>query len=245
MNPQNELDGLLVAALGDGPSTAPDRVIHGALEHARTHPRHFRLPSFLRTDPMAARSPRSIAPLRSAALVGILVLALVAGFAAAAAGLFRDRSVIVPPVATPTPAASASAPPTASSHPSPVPSPTAISVDLIEHVGADATILITDRSGTLVNAGSGNPGDGASVPAGAVAVTPVVGDPSSVLLTWSGSPCDTSHRLIIDPDGLTMAIERPVCQGDAIAIDHVLRLTFDHVVDSTRVIATVQTLADY
>ena len=59
--------------------------------------------------------------------------------------------------------------------PSPSPSsPTAISVDLIENVGADATIDIIDLSGTLVGAVSGIPPDGANDP---VRVTGLAAEP--------------------------------------------------------------------
>jgi hypothetical protein len=117
-----------------------------------------------------------------------------------------------------------------------------ISVDLIENVGADATIDITDQSGRLLSARSGDPGDGASVPFGTVAATGLAGDSATVVLTWSGLPCDTTHQLTIDPDGLTMRIERPACQGDAMGVDHAVVLTFDRPVDPATVNATVRTI---
>ncbi len=116
-----------------------------------------------------------------------------------------------------------------------------MTVDLVERVGADATIDIIDLSGRLLGATSADPGDGASVPDGTVAATGQAGNPATVVLTWSGLPCDTTHQLTIDPDGLTITIERPACQGDAMGVDHVLQLTFDRPVDPAAVRATVRT----
>ena len=117
---------------------------------------------------MNAQSSRFAVALQPLSLVAILALVLAAAFAVATGGrplrgpvgrgaahrdaiadaIARRRSAR-PRVARPSPS-----------------SPTAITVDLIENVGADATIDITDLSGTLVSAVSGNPGDGASVPDG-------------------------------------------------------------------------------
>ena len=92
-------------------------------------------------------------------------------------------------------------------------------------------------SGTLVRAVSGNPPDGANE----LAVTGLATDPATVVLVWSGLPCDTTHQLTIEPDGLTMTIERPACQGDAMGISHALQLTFDHPVDPATVKVTIRT----
>jgi hypothetical protein len=249
MNEQHDLDRLLDAALLDGPSRAPERPIDAALAHARAHPRRRDPLAIIRKDPMNARSSWLAVALQPLPLVAVLALVLVAGLAVATAGGFIDhRSVVVPPAATPSPAASPipSAPASPSPAPSVVPSapasPAIISVDLIEHTGANATIDITDLSGHLVKAESGDPGFNASVPDGTVAVTGLAANPATVVLTWGGSPCDTTHQLTIDPDGLSMTIERPVCQGDALAVDHVLQLTFDRPVDPATVHATIRTI---
>lgn len=244
MNAQNDLDRRLAAALLDGPSRAPERSIEAALAHAHAHPRRRDPLAILRRDPMSTRSSRFAVAAQPLAFVALLALVLAAGFAVATAGgLFNDRSVVVPPVATPSASASPSpvqsAPSTAA--PSAPASPAVISVDLIERVGADATIDITDLSGRLAKAESGTPGDGASVPDGTVAVTSLAKNPATIVLTWSGLPCDTTHQLTIDPDGLGMTIERPACQGDAMGVDHVLVLTFDGPVDAAAVKATIRT----
>ncbi len=246
MNVHNDLDRRLAAALEDGPSRAPESSIDAALTHAHSHPRRRDPLAFLRKDPMSTQSSRFAVTLGPLPLVAVLALVVVAGLAVAGAGgLFDDRSVVLPPVATssptPSPVPSAPASPEPSASPSAPASPAVIPVDLIEHVGADATIDITDLSGRLVKAESGSPGDGASVPDGTVAVSGLAADPATVVLTWSGLPCDTTHQLTIDPDGLGMTIERPACQGDAMGVDHVLVLTFDRPVDPTTVNATIRT----
>jgi len=199
---------------------------------------------------MNAQSSRFATALQPLPLLAVVAVALAAALGAATAGGFLDdRSGVVPPVATPSPTSPhASVSPAPSPAPSDAPSATAtpavISVDLIENVGADATVDITDLSGRLVRAGSGIPGDGASVPDGTVAATGLAGSPATVVLTWSGSPCDTTHQLTINPDGLGMVLQRPACQGDAIGVDHVLQLTFDRPVDPAAVDVTIQTVGN-
>jgi hypothetical protein len=242
MSAQNDLDRRIQPALEDGPFRAPARSIEAALAHARAHPRRRDPLAILRKDPMSTHASR-FAALQPLPLVAILALVAAAGLAVVAAGGFLDdRPAVVPPVATPspTPMPTPSAP--ASPVPSASPSPVVISVDLIENVGADATIDIIDQSGRLLSARSGDPGDGASVPFGTVATTGLAGDPATVVLTWGGSPCDTIHQMTIDPDGLTIVIERPACQGDAMGVDHAVVLTFDRPVDPATVNATVRTI---
>ena len=246
MNAQHDLDRRLTAALEDGPTRAPKPAIALALAHAQRHPRRRDPLAFLRKDPMPTQSSRFAVALQPLPLVAILGLAIVGSFAVATAGgFFDDRSVVVPPVETPSasPVPSAPASPDPSASPSVPASPAVISVDLIERVGADATIDITDGSGHLVAARSGVPDvDGGTVPYGTVRVTGLTDDPATVVLTWGGLPCDTTHELTIDPDGLGMTIERPACEGDTLPVDHVLQLTFDGPVDPATVSATIRTI---
>jgi hypothetical protein len=240
MNAHNDLDRRLVAALEDGPSRVPERSIDAALAHAHAHPRRRDPLAILRRDPMNTQSSRLAVALQPLSLIVILALVVAATFAVATAGgLFQDRSVVVPPVATPSPtpsqAPSGSAP--ASPRPSPS-SPTAISVDLIGDAGAYATVDVIDLSGTLVGAVSGSPGDGVT---DSVRVTGLAANPSIITLRWNGAPCDTTFLLTIQPDGLTVTIENPACQGDALGISHALVLTFDHPVDPATVDVTVRT----
>lgn len=190
---------------------------------------------------MNAQTSPITAAIRPLALVAVLALVLAAAFAVATVGgFFESGPVVVPPVVTPS--AQPTVGPSTAPSPSATPSPSVLHVDLIEHVGADASVDITDLSGTLVNAVSGDPGDGGSVPDGAVQAASPVGEPASVVLTWTGSPCDTTHALAIAPDGVTITIKRPACQGDAVPVDHVLKLTFDHPVEFTKVNPTIQTI---
>jgi hypothetical protein len=143
----------------------------------------------------------------------------------------RAPSVVVPvPTSTPSPVVAPSAAPT----------PRTVVVDLAEVVGADASIEIVDRSTTLVSAGSGQPADGGSVASGTVRVEADPVDPTQLVLTWTGSPCDTTHHLDIDSDGTTMRLTRPACEGDAIPRDLVLALGFDHAADPAGVTVTLE-----
>lgn len=242
MTMHDDLDRRLEAALRDGPSKAPDRSINLALAHARAHPRRRDPLAMFRKDPMDAHTSRFAAGFQPLPLVAILALVLVASLAVASAGgLFDGKPAVVPPVATPSPTPSALPSPSPTDVPSAPATPAVITVDLVERVGADATIDITDRSGHLVRADSGDPGDGASVPSGEVAVAGLAGDPATVVLTWSGLPCDTTHQLDIEEDGVTMTLERPSCSGDAMGVDHVLQLTFDAPVDPAAVKVTLRT----
>ena len=231
MNLQTDLDRLLAASLEDGPSRAPKRSIDAALAHAHAHPRRRHLLAFLQADPMGTPSPRSPISRGSLRLVAILGLVLVIGLAVAGAGgLFNSQPVVVPPVVSPAPV-----PPTSAS-------PVVIFVDLLEHVGADATIDITDLSGRLISAESGDPGFNATVANGSVSAARLDADPKSLVLTWGGLPCDTTHRLTIQPDGRTMTIVRTACDGDSdtLAVDHEVQLHFDRPIDPALVRVTIE-----
>ena len=52
-----------------------------------------------------------------------------------------------------------------------------------------------------------------------------------------------AHHLDIDPDGRTMRLTRPSCEGDAIPRDLVLVLGFDHAVDAGDVRVTLEETA--
>jgi hypothetical protein len=233
----NDFDRRLTDFLADGPSRAPDRTVVFALHHAAAHPR--------RRDPLAAlrRDPMRSAPvggsMRMLPLVAAVGLVLVAALAVATVGGLFGGPSPVPPL---TPTASPSVAPTATPSGPPVPaaSPSVLHVDLIEHVGNDASIDITDRSGTLLRAGSGEPADGGSVEEGTIRVVADPVDPTTLVLTWTGTPCDTTHTMDIAPDR-TITITRPPCSGDAIPADHVLILTFRTPVDPASVRGSVVT----
>ena len=165
MNAHDDLDRRLAAALEDGPSRVPERSIDAAIAHAHAHPRR-RDPL---DDPQEGSHEHAVLPVRGCPSTALPRRHPGAGpsrpaFAVATAGgLFQDRSVVVPPVATPSPTPSPAPSGSAPASPSPSPSsPTVIKVDLIETVGADATIDIIDLSGALVGAVSGIPPDGSN-----------------------------------------------------------------------------------
>ena len=107
-------------------------------------------------------------------------------------------------------------------------------------VGDDASIDITDASGSIVSAESGQPRDGGSVAEGVdVAADPA--DPAVAVLTWTGSPCDTTHTLAIEEDGRTMTLSRPRCLGDAIPRDLQVRLTYREPIDVSTISASLVT----
>jgi len=148
---------------------------------------------------------------------------------------------VPPPIVSPSPAAPSPAPtPAASPTAIPIPSVAAIHVDLIEHQGQDASIDITARSFDLLSAVSGDPGDGASVEEGKVQVVADSADARTLIVTWTGMPCDTTLTLDIAPDH-TLTITRPSCGGDTLPVDHVLRLTFAAPVDPVSVRGSVVT----
>ena len=223
MTATNDQDRRIAAWFEDVPGRVPERTIDAVLAHARTHPRRRDPVAGLRRDPMGSGGfglGRIAQPLPLVAALGLLLAAALAG-AVVGGFLDRDQSV-APPIVSPSPSVTPSATPT------PAPTVQTIRVDLIEHQGQDAFIDITDESFTLVRAVSGDPGDGVNLPDGKVQVGNDPTDPTTVVLTWAGGVCDTSHELTIAPDGRILAMHRPACEGDSLGgIGHVLRLTFD------------------
>lgn len=228
-----DLDRRLGAFLDEGPNRASERPIEAALDHARSHPRRRDPLRVLRRDPMA-RPWFGASPVgRSLVLVAALAMLLIASLAAAAVGGYLTGPAVVVPAPTPSPQATMS--------PSPMPSgsPVTRRIDLVERVGADALIEVTDESFTMVNAVSGTPADGGSVTGGSVAVAGVPDDPTSVQLTWTVGTCETLHQLLITPDGRTMTLFQPTCEGDAMPRDLVLVLSFAGPVDPASIAITL------
>lgn len=239
MNEPQDLDRRLEDWLADGTSIAPERAIGTALDHARRHPRRRDPLAVMRRDAMGSTASGSVR--RTVTLVAAAALLLAAGLAAATVGgLFERRAVIVPPEPSASPTASVAPQVSASPVPSPVasPSPAVIRVDLVDDIGGQAFVEVTDESGTLVTARSGQQSEG-SEPASDIGVANLPSDPASVVLTWVGCPSDTRHVLTIDPDGRTMTLDQPVCQGDTVGVARVLVLTFADPLPASEVHATV------
>lgn len=232
-----DLDRRLADLLVDGPTGAPERTILFALDHAAAQPRRRDILGALRRDPM--RSPTFGGSMRVLPLAAALGLLLIVALGAAFVGGVFNQSPVAPPVVSPSP--------------SPTPQPTPIStpsgppvqavmhvVDLIEHVGADAMINVQDFTGALVRAESGDPGEGGSVEEGKIEVTADPADPTTLILRWTGMPCDTLFTLDLRVV-TSMTITHTACGGDTIPVDHVLRLTFKTAVDPTTVSGAVVT----
>lgn len=223
-----ELARRLTTFLDEGPTRAPDRATDEAVAHAQAHPRRPDPLRALRRDPMGTPWFGSTGTFRPALLAAALGLLLIAGFAAAAVGGWFDRA---PSVVVPTP----------SVEPSPSLPALTIRVDLEEVVGANAEIEVTDESGLLVEAVSGTPADGGSVGTGLVDVRNDAADPTRLILTWTGTPCDALHQLVIEADGRTFNMFRDACEGDAIPRDLVLELAFSEAIPADEVVATLET----
>lgn len=242
MTTTNDIDRRIAAFFDEGQARVSDSTIEAALAHARAHPRRRDPIRAFRRDPMG-RGLGFGGLLQPVPMLAVLVLLVVAAAAGAAVGGWFDREPsVVPPVVSPSPSATPSLPPSSAE---PTPSPSAgFQVDLIEHVGQDAYIDVIDGSSTLVDAVSGDPGDGVDVAPGTVQVENDPADPTTIVLTWAGEVCDTSHELVIEADGRTLDITRPSCEGDMLGgVGHVLRLRFDGPVPAGEVTATVETTA--
>jgi hypothetical protein len=157
--------------------------------------------------------------------------------AAAAPSIMTGPGATAAPTARPT-APVVSAPP-ATSVPATSPRPTStpeqggrdampITVDLANATGAAVHVDIVDRTGLLVDAASGTPGDGASVEGYTLAADNV--DAKTLKLTWIDYPIDSGLILSIDRiDGhLRLLLIQPEPSGttDAIGFDRELVLTF-------------------
>jgi len=231
----DETDRRIAAWFADEGVRAPERTVDAALAHARAHPRRRDPFAALRGDPMRRGLGGALfAPVPLLAALGLIVVAVVGG--AIAGGLLDRPAVVVSPSPSPTVSPS----PTPS--PTPVPSPAMFHVDLVEVAGADASVDITDRSGKLSSADSGQPQDGGSVGDDSIVVEPDPSDPTVAVLTWTGTPCDTTHTLDIAEDGRTLTMTRAPCEGDAIPRDLRLRLRFNGPVDTSQMSGVVVTL---
>ena len=144
-----------------------------ALAHARAHPRRRDPLAVLRRDPMAGAG--FAGALRPLPLVAVLGLILVAAIGVATVGGFLGRPSVVPPPLAPTPSPTAPSPTaTPSGPPVPASSPAVVRVDLIDDIGGGAFVEITDQSGTMVDARSGQPAEAGEI-AGDIGVANLAG----------------------------------------------------------------------
>ena len=118
-----------------------------------------------------------------------------------------------------------------------VPGP-ASHVVLAHSIGDDVTVDVADASGTLLEATSGTPGDGASVESGELLI--VNDDPSTLRLTWTGGPCATADLLLIDPTRREFLLGQRGCDGDSIVSDRILILRFSEPIAASDVKGRVE-----
>ena len=191
------------------------------------------MPSSIRT--------RSLRP-----LVGALVL--VAVVAVVATGAFGRTPTATPspvpsPTLAPTPAPTVVPVPVPSVPPSTPPAADAdFDVALRDLTGHDVSVVIEDKTGSLVKAESGNPGDGMSVRWFDVRVENI--DAETLRVVWVGLGRDEVVRLgVSHVDGkirLRFVQAAPPAYSDATGYDRVLNLKFDVPVRSEDVLATIQ-----
>ena len=110
-------------------------------------------------------------------------------------------------------------------------------VVLDDGVGGPTSIDVVDEAGLVARAEAG-PQDGGN---GSDSIAVTNDSPTTLRVTWPGRPCDTVHRLTINPELTTLTIDAPSCRGDSIGVDRTLLLTFRQQVDA----ATLKTAIVY
>jgi hypothetical protein len=219
MTQTTDLDRLLEDWLTDGPNRAPDQPIAAATSFARAHPRRLDPLRFLRSDPMADRGRRAFG--LTPGLVFALLALVVAMVAAAVIGSRTPQpTVIVPPSGSATLAPSQS--------PSGVArAPFFAQFPLKVSGGVPLTFRVLDVTGDLLEATSIQPAEGTSIEYGKLDIK---ADPKSggaaLVVTWTGMPCESYTGMSVDEERHMISISRPICQGDTIALDRVVRLRF-------------------
>jgi hypothetical protein len=228
MTARDEFDRVLGEWLAEGPTRAPDWPVDRAIAHARTHPRRPDPLGFLRTPAFPVRvgafNPRPALLFAAALLLALAGTALVVGSRP------QQTPVIVPPASvSPLPSATPTASPTAREL-----GPAHVNLKLAAGEPASVDVFYDG----VLQARSGQPGDGVSAAEDEILVAN--DGPNTLVLTWSGMPCETTYRLEVSPNGRDYRLERPTCSGDTIAFDRVLILTFDAPVPASQVSTKVQ-----
>jgi hypothetical protein len=151
-----------------------------------------------------------------------------------------DPTAVPTPVITPKPPAPVGTPKPPVSEPSADPEEHPIKVRLDTFDGHRVSVDIVDRTGSIVRAVTGKPGDNPS--ADGLAVTNI--DDRTLRLTWVDFPIDNELTLFVDEvDGrLWFLLIQPPPTGttDAVGMDRQLVLTFDHAVDAATVKTFIQ-----
>jgi hypothetical protein len=148
--------------------------------------------------------------------------------------------------AGPTPSAPPSATPTPNPTPTPEPTETPpggiFTVDLNTVDDHDVSIIVDDRTGTVVEVTSGNAGDGMSVRWFDMKVENL--DAETLRLTWVGLPRDEAVRLFVFEENgkpkLTFVQAAPPSNSDALGIDRIVVLKFDAAIRAEDVVWSMQ-----
>jgi hypothetical protein len=176
-----------------------------------------------------------------------LILALVAVLAVVVGGALGRGNEPTSPQPTDRPSAAPTAGPTAKPTIAPVPSPSDApadggKIDLKNLTDHDVSVVIKDDTGSLVEAESGNPGDGMSVRWSTAEVENL--DDSTLRLIWVGLPVDDVVDLSISStDGayrLHLVQAAPYPYTDAVGYDRILVLRFDGPVSAEDVQVTFE-----
>lgn len=184
-----------------------------------------------------------------AAILGVAVL--FSAIALGAAGVF-GRTVTPAPQPTDPPIVEPSVPPTTppsetpttppSDEPSDAPTDGKTTVELENLTGHDVSVEIDDKTGSIVKAESGTPGDGMSVRWFDVKVENV--DADTLRIVWVGLPGDEVAKLGVSyVDGklrLRFVQGGPPPYSDATGYDRVLELSFAEPVRSEDVLTSIQ-----
>jgi len=215
-----DLDRALAEFLEDGPNTAPEAPVIAALAHARTTPRRPDPFAWLRPDAMAARSAR-IFGLRPGLVLAAIAL-VVASVGVAVIGSRPQDQAIAPPGPSASPAGPTPAPTIG-------PTRTAYSqtITMLVSGGRAFPLDVSDTTGDLVEARSIQPGDGATVGNDEITIAADPADPTALVVTWSGTPCETTGSLRIDERARAIEIGRDSCSGDSLPLDRIVRLQFE------------------
>lgn len=213
----DDFDRSLGSFLADGPTIAPEAPVVAALAHARTTPRRRDPFAALRRDAMAR--PFALGGSRAGLVFAALAL-VVASIGIAIVGS-RPSDLTVPPSASPEPSG-------------PAPATYSATITLRVRGGQPIALAVTDATGELAAAVSGQPGDGASIDAAHARIEPAPGDATGLIVTWAGSPCETSGAMLVDEGTRRITITAEPCggDGDAIAFDRVVVLRFAAAVDA-------------
>lgn len=185
---------------------------------------------------------RSLALPVSAIVLGVLVIAVVAGGALGRAADPASPSPSIVPSAPPSAAPSPKPSTTPSVAPSDDPADGSIVVKLDIATPHDVSVVIDDETGRLVKASSGRAGDGMSVRWYTMAVENV--DAETLRITWSGYSVDDELELRVhEVDGkiaLSLVQAGPLPNTDALGADRVLVLEFDRPVSAADVVTSVE-----